>query len=361
MDINRLLANLPPLSNNKKTIEDALASYGGFITANSFDNITLSKENIAEIDSLCKNIILANRAFQRGQIIECYNRILEELKPGRYSYPIFKICEKKKDSFFYRMRACDEEYLYSKEELFHIPFEKRQKISNQRFSLSGYPCLYLGSSIYICWEELNRPQIDNANIVGVKLCRPIKLIDLRIPLEIQDITDYYRIPLIIACSVQVREPMSPYKPEYVISQALLHALIYMNNKQVKSFGYNGIIYYSSRLRSPQRFFLNDDLFENIVIPTINNTQDPNAEVIYQDGFCPVLCNTFELTEPISLNKYRLCKDVKTVYVPFYGGLEEDAYQKTILKELEGYIQRQSTFKITPCEFFRLNPDLLSQY
>ena len=43
MDINRLLANLPPLSDNEKTIEYALASYGGFITANPFDNITFIK------------------------------------------------------------------------------------------------------------------------------------------------------------------------------------------------------------------------------------------------------------------------------------------------------------------------------
>ena len=359
MDINRLLIGLPPLGDSEKTIENVIASYAGFITLNP--SITLPKENIAEINNLCKNIILADRAFQKGQIIECYDRILEELQPRRYSYPIFKICKKDEGSFFYRMRACEGEYLFSKEELFHIPFEKRQKISNQRFSLSGYPCLYLGSSIYVCWEELNRPQIDNANIVGLKLCRPIKLIDLRIPPKIQDISDYYRIPLIIACSVQVREPMSPYKPEYVISQALLHALIYMNNRKDNSFGYNGIIYYSSRLRSPQRFFLNDGLFENIVIPTINNPQDPNAEKIYQNGFCPVLCNTIELTEPISLNKYRLCKNIKMVFISSYSNEQEDEYQKTILKELENYIQGLSTSKIIPCDFFKRHPDLLLRY
>ena len=112
-----MLIGLPPLGDSEKTIENVIASYAGFITLNP--SITLPKENIAEINNLCKNIILADRAFQKGQIIECYDRILEELQPRRYSYPIFKICKKDEGSFFYRMRACEGEYLFSKEELFH--------------------------------------------------------------------------------------------------------------------------------------------------------------------------------------------------------------------------------------------------
>lgn len=45
-------------------------------------------------------------------------------------------------------------------DLFHVPFEKRHLIGNNRFSLSGLPCLYFGSSIYGCWEEMNRPNLD---------------------------------------------------------------------------------------------------------------------------------------------------------------------------------------------------------
>ena len=42
----------------------------------------------------------------------------------------------------------------------HIPFNKRSKITNQRYSINGIPCLYLGNSALVCWEELNRPTPD---------------------------------------------------------------------------------------------------------------------------------------------------------------------------------------------------------
>jgi hypothetical protein len=37
---------------------------------------------------------------------------------------------------------------------FHIPFDKRYLVSNQRFSISGQPMLYFGNSLYITTKEL---------------------------------------------------------------------------------------------------------------------------------------------------------------------------------------------------------------
>ena len=344
MDINNLLQDMPPLNNKYRTIKEALIAYRDFIKSDSIDQSILSSGNIAEIDTICNNIISADEDFQNGYILGCYNKLYELLKSSKFSNPIFRLCEKGKNSCFYRMRACPDEYLFSKDDLFHIPFDKRRKVSNQRFSLSGYPCLYLGSSIYVCWEELNRPHIDNANIVCIKSCQPIKLIDLRMPNNINDVSDYYRIPLIIACSVQVQDTTAPYKPEYVIPQALLHAMIYMNSKRNTFFNINGIIYYSSRLRSPQRlFFHTDSLYENIVIPTIENF-DPIRKKQYK--FCPILCDMFEITEPVSLTKYRLCKDLKRTST-YPQNYQWDEYEKTILCELEHYIQSLASYKIDP--------------
>ena len=334
---------MPPLSNKYKTIKEALIAYKNFINSDSVDTSILNVDNIAEIDAICDSIISADEDFQNGCILKCYNNIHNLLEKNKFLTPIFKIYQKEQDSCFYRMRACTDEYLFSKEELFHIPFDKRRKVSNQRFSLSGYPCLYLGSSIYVCWEELNRPQIDNANIVCIKSCKPIQLIDLRIPDFIYDVSDYYRIPLIIACSVQVQDTMSPYKPEYVIPQALLHALIYMNYKKSEDPSIDGIIYYSSRLRNPQRLFSIDSLYENIVLPTIKNV-DTKRRKKYK--FCPVLCEMFETTDPVSLTKYRLCKDLRTGHLYSRSSIG-DEYERTILFELEEYIRKLPTYKITP--------------
>ena len=60
---------------------------------------------------------------------------------------------------FYRIRIHKENFPIAIDNFFHIPFEKRGLVKTQRFSIPGFPSLYLGSSIYLCWEELNRPNI----------------------------------------------------------------------------------------------------------------------------------------------------------------------------------------------------------
>ena len=49
----------------------------------------------------------------------------------------------------YKCRENSKLFHFSKDEMFHIPYEKRNLVGNQRFSLSGLPCLYLGGSSYI--------------------------------------------------------------------------------------------------------------------------------------------------------------------------------------------------------------------
>src|SRR5690554_3224056 len=45
---------------------------------------------------------------------------------------------------------------FSEIDFFHIPFSKRNKISNQRFSISGKPLLYLGYSVACVEQELGK-------------------------------------------------------------------------------------------------------------------------------------------------------------------------------------------------------------
>ena len=64
---------------------------------------------------------------------------------------------------FYRIRVSDNRSL-AKSDLFHIPFESREKVTTQRYSIPGLPCLYLGDSMFVCWEELNRPDFDRIHV-----------------------------------------------------------------------------------------------------------------------------------------------------------------------------------------------------
>jgi hypothetical protein len=361
MTASKLIEKFPPFGYKDRSIEDVLCSYGGWITQNSESKKYLTKENIQEIDSLIRSILKANECFLTGQVAESYKIIYEILFSKTYSRNIYHSQKLDSNNIYYRMRSCKDEYLFSKEELFHIPFDQRQKTSNQRYSLTGYPCLYLGRSIYVCWEELNRPRFDNANIVGVKNLRELQLLDLRMPTEIKDANDLYRIPLIIACSINVQEPNLPFKPEYVISQAILHAIINHNNKYPSSKNLNGIMYYSTSTNHNQKLFNDIELFENIVIPTVNNTKDPEAEKIYQNGFCPVLCNAFEITAPISFNTYRLSIDSKNNKIYSSKPEETKPYSMTEMALLEEYIKTLETHKISPHKFFRLNPKRLEHY
>ena len=48
----------------------------------------------------------------------------------------------------YRLRT-DHLDTYNDGELFHVPFEKREFVSTQRFSIPGYPALYLSELLYV--------------------------------------------------------------------------------------------------------------------------------------------------------------------------------------------------------------------
>lgn len=82
-----------------------------------------------------------------------------ESRIERYS-GLLKIDSYDKHNDFYRIRVINDNNHLIPESFFHIPFEHRGKVSSQRFSIQGFPSLYLGKSVYICWEELNRPNIN---------------------------------------------------------------------------------------------------------------------------------------------------------------------------------------------------------
>jgi hypothetical protein len=67
----------------------------------------------------------------------------------------------------------------SRKDMFHVPFEKRRLVRNQRYSIAGLPCLYLGSSIWICWEEMGRPSLDSLSISRFRIAEPVVVLDFQ--------------------------------------------------------------------------------------------------------------------------------------------------------------------------------------
>ena len=118
------------------------------------DCFSLHQEGLsAEATQLFYNNIFNNKAF-----VDVY-----ELAP---------------DSKLYRIRTSEYGGLFSKEEMFHIPFDKRHLVSNNRFSVHGFPSLYLGESTYICWEEMENPNFDTCNISIFSNDHPLSVINL---------------------------------------------------------------------------------------------------------------------------------------------------------------------------------------
>lgn len=176
---------------------------------------------------------------------------------------------------FYRMRELKKgEKNFEYEDLLHIPFEKRGIIGNQRYSINGFPCLYISTSLYECWEELRRPPLHCLYAVAMAFTKKLKILDMRLIRNVSSIGQLksymLRLPLILACSIKVMEDIAIFKPEYIIPQTLLHSI---------RRGLDGILYTSLR-RDHSFYDLDFDKCsnnDNIVLPVKTNKKEGHCE------------------------------------------------------------------------------------
>lgn len=262
------------------------------------------KDQISNIENLCNKLLQAQKKYLQGSPYKAYSAFSDGMS-NLEAFLCFRIRERMKYPEYinlFRIRSSKSKYL-SQRDIFHIPFEKRGKIRNQRFSINGFPCLYLGSSIYSCWEDLNRPDFENLFISKFKLLtkRP-KILDLtfsiheaeRIIASKKKDDMYYEwslyniiekiilFPLIISCSIINKESTAIFKEEYVIPQILLEWVRSANK-------INAIEYFSLSLPD---YNLDHSLYTNYVFP---------AKQQKLGGHCSFLSSIFELTDPISWN------------------------------------------------------------
>ena len=146
-----------------------------------------------------------------------------------------------------------------KNQLFHLPFSKRAYSSNDRFSLAGFPSLYLSTSLQIAWQEckypvsyyfstydcedLGRDRFETKfNLLGLFSPNEIRLVscstkyndfDLWLNIFIRYLIQY---PLILACSFVNHRGNAPFKQEYIIPQLLLQ-WVKRNHETIKGISY----------------------------------------------------------------------------------------------------------------------------
>lgn len=186
-------------------------------------------------------------------------------------------------------RGRENSSILTKYDMFHIPFNKRFLIGNQRYSLTGQPMIYLGGSVIDIVEELeiDRNKIEELNISTYKIDKKLKIYDLRnniyrdvINKHLDDVTIgenetsmitfnssvFFKNLLASMCSFVKRREHKNYSfcEEYVVPQILAQTL--------KNDKFNGIAYYSTKK------------FKNISFTT---------EVEYKDNTCECTNNTLE--------------------------------------------------------------------
>lgn len=183
--------------------------------------------------------------------------------------PRFKGFRKTTLSSYYRVRAADYEssgILGSADEIFHLPISKRANANNERFSIAGFPSLYLSSMLPLAWQESGYPQkyyYSEYQYAGdSKLENRLRFLSLYSPDEILDwggnvkwskfdlwlevVTRYLKLyPLVLACSFVNQSGKAPYKQEYIVPQMLMQ-WVRRNNSSV-----NGISYFTCIDRSSQ--------------------------------------------------------------------------------------------------------------
>ncbi|WBT22696.1 hypothetical protein ACHOYD_17640 [Enterobacter hormaechei] len=219
----------------------------------------------------------------------------------RISIPLSDLCNEKKPLF--RVRK-SEKPLDKRKDLFHIPFSMRHLVGAQRYSVAGLPCLYLGTSIYIYWQEMGKPDLGKLFISSFK-SKDSKSQVLNLAAEFlyhrmrsspysEDISfknnslkiSYLILwPLIAACNYKKSDENSNFIQEYIIPNLLMQWISTKDRIPISGIAYRSTKF-SKSTQSPQAV--------NIVLPP----KVDYAQTIKYD-FCPTLCSIFDITPPVS--------------------------------------------------------------
>lgn len=256
------------------------------------------KENaISEFQKIFNKLTGCCRSFLSGDIATAISLMYDCYFRDNVSLKTFRLAS---GSIFYRMRKTNNYHLFKNAEMFHIPFEKNYLIKNERFSISGFPSFYLGSSVYVCWEEMGRPDFDQANVAVYTNRDHCIIIDLCMPIQTEDITgNLSTLPMILCSSLPLLHPEEDFKPEYIIPQLLMQCLVRYSKESgnvIDGIKYDSIHKYDGKSFYDYKEKGMASIYENYVFP---------ARQFSDEGHCPFLSNLFLLGYSDSFARYEL--------------------------------------------------------
>lgn len=240
---------------------------------------------IAKIEPLLDELIEIYSLWLDGNIVDAV-LILEKLLD---KYSIFDDTVDISNHFFFRGRI-GKNSIFNKYDMFHIPYDKRYLIGNQRYSMSGHPFLYLGSSIINILEELrsDHEKIEDVYFsyfhINMNECKVFdmnnpfnlifKIINSRVELKGNNNYSFQKMLFkhffVSICSFEKRSEHeksehSKFYEEYIFPQILTQVL-----KRKKEI--HGLLYYSTKLNKIplENNFFKTKFKENVVLFSKHN-------------------------------------------------------------------------------------------
>jgi len=246
-----------------------------------------------EVGILMKIIVESLSAYYNGSPGLAYNKLKEMFLANQlhllqllpqilYQGPLYRV--RKKQGL---LKPC---------ELFHTPFEDRNKCGSYRFSILGYPSLYLAASLETSIKE-SRIEDKNYSAICFWSNTAIECIDLTLPNRKLSFWERYSLvlfyPLIMACGLKVKEERYAFKPEYVIPQLLFQVISEHSTLM-------GVSYTSTRTDHPD---YRDGKQRNFVlkVPQTNLSKGQSQQ----------LAALFKCTQPISPEEHESIMEVES--------------------------------------------------
>ena len=289
----------------------------------------ISKENFIYIKLTCDRLLNCIQTYHNGFPNKAYDQfslVMDDLfivplaiyNKNGWSKPFTE-----KDPLnLFRIRKVNENITQTRKEIFHTPYSLRSKVPTCRYSIAGYPSLYLGTSVALCNEEFAGRNSDGFTIVSKfkieRIYNPkkhfeIDVLDLGIKPkdflsrhdglsetdtnnvyskrifrkgELLESKENYLIwyPLISACSFIRAHRERPFASEYIVPQLLMQ---WVRNK-INMKKLMGIRYFScASYKASEMGF-------NYVFPVSGENYK---------NYCAILVKAFNWTLPVYIHEY----------------------------------------------------------
>lgn len=271
-------------------LSDSLKTYLSYISSTE----GIGDEDKKEVAYICETIKAIVKAQYKGLHAQAFRK-LSNLFSGKTGHKDFGnilfISKLDANNSFYRARIYSGTKKFTYKDMFHIPFSKRGIVQTQRYSFPGYPCLYVGESVYACWEEMHRVDFDLCMISRVENQKDIFL-DMRIPnkndFDKDVIRTLYFFPLLLSSMVAVSNREDVFKPEYLVTEWVI-----THNDKPETKKNDALIYgirYTSSLKTDE-FEFPKSMLDNIALFPID------ALGANGNNYCPKLVDIFSITNP----------------------------------------------------------------